>query len=157
MQYVLNALVLGYLIFFIWNFDVLIFLMRPNISALTGYQLYATKPRLNVKLSAVAYGYVIRRGLHRVVLEAPTLYDITYLNITPFTKIIGMKDLKYGEQILVYGKLTVVLGKICMVPTRIICCNNEKKIKKAMYSRLSICLWIAVILEVVYYVIYLRL
>lgn len=157
MQIFLRAIIEGYLLFFITHFDVLIFLSNYSINAMIGRVLYKTKPSLNVKLSGIAYGYVVKRGVHRVVMEAPTLYANVYLNVTPFTKMIGLKNLNYGEQVMAYGKLKVILGEVCMVPTRIICSNDIKKIKKDMYKRLGFCIWITTILEVIVYVVSLRL
>ena len=157
MREILRVIFIGYLLFFIWNYDVLIFLTSRSIDAQIGRQLYATKLHKCVKLHAMAYGYVMQKGVRRVVLEAPTLYAIIYLNITPFTKMIGMKHLRYGDQVMVYGKLKVVLGEVCMVPTRIVCYNDKNKIKASMRKRLATCMWISVIMEVIYYVVSLRL
>ncbi len=156
MQELLKVIVVGYVLFFIWNFNILIFLLSESINATIGYQLYATKPRKCVKLSGMCYGYVVKRGVHRVVLEAPSLYGIVTLNITPFTRIVGIKNMSYGEQVMVYGKLRVILGEVTLVPTKIICSNDLKKIKINMLRKLTWCMWISVMMEVIYYVIFLR-
>lgn len=157
MQEILRTIIIGYLLFLVSNFDVLIFLLSYPIDASVGIQLHATKPKKCVKLSGMAYGYVAQRGIHRVVVEAPTLYGTITLNITPFTKMIGMRNILYGDQVMVYGKLRVVLGEVCLVPTRIICYNDEKKIKASLRKRLSLCMWLSIMLEVVYYVISLQI
>lgn len=153
MQVVLRTIIIGYAIFLVWNFDVIVFLLTYPINATIAKTLYATKPHKKVKISGVAYGYMIHRGFHRVTLDSPSLYGEMTLSITPFTKMIGLKDITYGTQVMVYGRVRVVLGQVCLVPTSIVCCNDEKKIKSSMRKRLSLCIWISIIMEVIYYVI----
>ena len=148
MQIILNTLEIAFVIFLVWNARLLVFLTKPPLDGSLATCFLHAKPRQRIKISGVFYGYI--NG--NIVLEDPSIYGDIWLQPKPHTVLIP-RNLRYGDQVMVQGKLRESAGHVVLYPTDVICINNRKKILKELDKRLSISTGIAIILEVIYYVV----
>ena len=150
MQILFNTLELAFSIYLVWNGRLLLFLHKPPLDAVLASRFTFTFPKRYIKVSGMFFGYVDGN----IIIDTPAIYGDIWLQPKPTTVLIP-RLLKHGDQVMAYGKLRVVDGKTVLYPTKIICINNKDIITKSLNLRLTISTIIAILLEVIYYVIFL--
>lgn len=149
MRVILNALIIGYTLFFIRNGRLLIFLLRTPFSGMYAGDFRNTRPHLYMKVSGIMYGQVERYGRTFITFESASLNGEVQLAVDSHTKVIGVKHLHMGQQVCVYGRMREIEGRACIVPTKIICTNKEVRIRMYLDRSLTLCLAGGIIVSVI--------